>query len=848
MDGGINLDTTLDYIEFHIFPSQNRYEASVWSSNGEEKLASGQLEQLLLHSPEIKKLSSKDSNSKFKILPPDNINDACWFTTTTVTRFLHVIGLPAILSIGKEISQLQETRKFLISSSDTSEVQQAVDLRLTALKEELIAVLNQTIGSKYSLKDISDLGHFALHFGAKDLGDSLYKSVELSPIEDEDSSEEDQVDAERSRGITRSSNPKRSASPMRRIQIGRSGSRRTAALSIKSLNYFPGREKSMLLRDEGGESSEEETSERPVKNNVLRMSVQDKISLFESKQRDQGVVNIQKTNVTVSANKAVLKRWSSGMGESSQGTAQCPPDETSSPSSPKNVGPDCKTETDDNDLKAESCPEKGASEELGVEVDKLEPEREESYEKHPDSIEWSEQKGAELNGLFMELMESKAVKHQSVISDSSKSKIPKEQKGGFSDHYNKKREEKLQKQAAGKRVEKHAQFEPQKTQKNKTQLINNKTTNPSAVKKSTSKSSPSSATRKSLPLTPSPVKTPTRPTSTNSTPPIRKPNSTASVVQSTAKVENLQPRLKTSKTTQPDANRRIKATNKKQPTVIENRTTTKTKVQTPKEDANLNLTTKPSFYDKVTKKNSVVPLETKPFLRKGSRIGPGVGPVVTKTRVVAPPEETSRIAEGPTQGEDMVVKTIDIMIIDHEKESETPKNLESEVVMVNPAECEESENSNRDSCGDLGLEVSEIEEKLEISPNAWVEIEENHENEIIPFKESPIAIESPNNVFSRPRVRHSLSQMLLEETNESDIGEWGNASHPPTLVYQKDAPRGFKRLLKFARKTKAADSHLTDSSSPEGDDDAEETKATRSFFSLSAFRGNKTNETKILHR
>lgn len=308
----------------------------------------------------------------------------------------------------------------------------------------------------------------------------------------------------------------------------------------------------------------------------------------------------------------------------------------------------------------------------------------------------------------------------------------------------------------------------------------------------------------------------------------RKPQSPAS-----SKVENLQPRLKTVKSTKPDGNTntKIKATNeRKHPTSIENRKTTRrrTKVETPKEE-DTDTSTKPSFY---TKKNSVVPvLETKPFLRKGSRVGPVAGGVIKTRGVVSlsQPVEASRTFENPT------TRNVDIMIINHDMmessdQSETPKNhfVEPEVI-----ECEQSDKLSCDD-GDLGVEMSGVN----VTEEPKVEIyAENRENEIVPYKESPVL----------PRVRHSLSQMMLEESNES---EWGNDSHPPTLVYQKDAPRGLKRLLKFARKTTKPDSqsHLTHSSSPEGEDDTDESKATRSFFSLSAFRGNKINETKILHR
>ncbi|XP_024989495.1 histone H3.v1-like isoform X2 [Cynara cardunculus var. scolymus] len=996
MERGIDPDAPLDYVELKIFPSQNRYEACVSSSNRTEKVAAGTLEQLLLHSSRVKDLSCTGSNTNFKVLPPDNADDAEWFTTATFTRFLYIVGSPEILSIGNEIAQLEETRKFQLSLSVKAEVDitssidsknellRAVELRLTALKDEIAAAFDQATGARCSTKDLSDLENFAHHFGAKKIRDSLQKFVETShfpsveysrngssnkteksapalrpsqldpPIkygvspakvaqverqgstDDENSSfssENDQPSVERSRASTRSATPRRSASPMRRIQIGRSGSRRATALTIKSLNYFPAREKVVFQRDAVGNSSDEEDPEKPPKNNVLRMSVQDKISLFESKQRDQ-TVDVPKTktllNTTVGANKAVLRRWSSGMGE---GATRVLPDANTktSPISPENVAPEAESEscTVTSQVSAETAenitphsPERGAPEPSSVKVETLEPEREEICEKHPASVVRSQQKEAEPNQLFMEMMDNKPVRQRNPTTDINKSKkSPKEQRGGFYDHYKQKRDEKLRGEVAGKRAEKEAQFKvmqrflderkaemastnvidvnsrhttankPQKTQKNSTALTNSRkeATKPSVLKKATSKTSALPATRKSWSSTPSPratgaspARTPTGPTSASTTPTSRKPQSASSAVRSSTKSEKSQPRATTPKATPPDANRSHKTVSEKeQPTVTKSTKTIKAEVRTTEVD---NATAaKPSFYNKVTKKRSVVPLETKPFLRKGSGIGPGVGPVVIKTKFVAQPEETLGSSGILIQAEDNeVVMTTDINADPEECEApEMSINLDSESQVLSPTKCEESVSSNQvNISGGDGFKRIEFpkvnsgtEEELIISPTAWVEVVQHHQEEIIPCKESPVQIVSPKVVaparISSPRVRYSLSQMLLEENSEADIGEWGNAEHPPALVYQKDSPKGLKRLLKFARKAKA-DSHLTGWSSPsafsEGDDDAEEskgqtnisrftaqnvsssvntTKATRSFFSLSTFRGSKTNGSKV---
>ena len=54
-------------------------------------------------------------------------------------------------------------------ASDRNELLRAVDLRLTALRDEIAAAFNQATGARCSTKDISDLENFAHHFGAKEI-------------------------------------------------------------------------------------------------------------------------------------------------------------------------------------------------------------------------------------------------------------------------------------------------------------------------------------------------------------------------------------------------------------------------------------------------------------------------------------------------------------------------------------------------------------------------------------------------------------------------------------------------------------------------------------------------------
>ncbi|KAJ4850019.1 hypothetical protein Tsubulata_014053 [Turnera subulata] len=1065
MEGGIDADACLDYATIQIFPNKNRYEIFICGDDEVEKLAVGKLEQLLPHLPGVNGLNAKGSNAIFKLQVSGEPNNASWFTKSTLNRFLQVVGPYDLVNTSKniegEISQLEEARKFHLSlyaqgrqdnpeggerdgcnstgigstteaegnnaSSDASknELLRAMDLRLTALRSELAAVLDQAVGATCSSKDISDLINFCEHFGATDLKNSLCTISELSqksmvvdnkttsasvarmdngkkndddaqksrttysvpPVkydaspakaaqierqssteseESSESSDEKNVSAERSRSVTRAAAPRRSASPMRRIQIGRSGSRKPAALTIKSLSFIPARER-ISQRDAAASSSEDEGTEQPVnklENNVRRMSVQDAINLFERKQKDQTTdVNKRSSamNASLSANKSVLRRWSAGVAEcSTPSQEELDAEEVvplpSSDQVNREVSKDVAEEKLDSDF-TYGCQnpvttkvdvqserwEKSPQDPVNNDIDIKATQGEETNGKLTASAEWSRQKELELNQMLMKMMESQPARSRRSQTN-LKQDIPTEQRGGFYNHYKEKRDKKLQGENAEKKAEKEAQFramqkildkrkaemvlknvkdvgkkvpaaKPQKSLNNPPQPANPRNGSPktSGTKKVSSRPSTLPATRKSWPSTPSsraavssPAKTPTTVSSASNTPTSRKPQPVSSVPRSSTKVEKPQPRVRNAKEVQAGVEKKsIKSVKEVKPQTIakSGRSTVSKKtaaslVDTPKVSA------KPSLYNKVTKKSSVVPLESKPLPRKVSGTSPGVGPTMNKTKQTSQSEESSRNCEikRETQETEVVVDTSVLVNENHGQDTVPSVRCDDAVESETPVDSHQGgveENlSELSPCGDGGFKgtagSSEIIQPLEesvISPTAWVEIEEqqdlsNSYNDATPQLNSPVRM-APS-----PYTRHSLSQMLQEDNNsEPDTVEWGNAENPPTVVYQKDAPKGLKRLLKFARKSKG-DANLTGWSSPsvysEGEDDAEESKAgskkytdnllrkaalhsrdygqrntssfegyekkmnvhellsaSRSFFSLSAFRGSKPNDTKF---
>ena len=139
--------------------------------------------------------------------------------------------------------------------------------------------------------------------------------------ESSNSSDENQIISERSRALTRSAQARRSASPLRRVQIGQTGSHRAPAVTIKILSYYPSRERVPNNRDATTNSSDMEGFEQINKkpeNNVFKMTVQDAINLFERKHKDENVDTQKRSsssNLSLCTNKSVLRRWSAGTVE-----------------------------------------------------------------------------------------------------------------------------------------------------------------------------------------------------------------------------------------------------------------------------------------------------------------------------------------------------------------------------------------------------------------------------------------------------------------------------------------------------------------------------------------------------
>ncbi|KAL0298278.1 UNVERIFIED_CONTAM: hypothetical protein Sradi_6487600 [Sesamum radiatum] len=300
-------------------------------------------------------------------------------------------------------------------------------------------------------------------------------------------------------------------------------------------------------------------------------------------------------------------------------------------------------------------PEKGACSPVVMQEEILPTESTDVGDKLTASAEWSRRKEAELNELLTKMMETKPVKSRTVVPASSKRhSLPSEQRGNFYDQYKERRDEKLRGEATRKKTEKdkqlkamqqildakksqmtsgnasdagkkHTMKKMQKPQKSVAQSANPKIESPrlGVVKKAPPRASSVPATRKSWPSAPSPRAPEPSPakaraaTSNGATPTRRRSQPTPPVSRPSPKEETSQTRAKTVNSNKNDSKKSLRsATENRQQSVTKPRKTPKSKVITAPED--LASATKPSLYSKVTKKSSVVPLESKTSVRRVS--------------------------------------------------------------------------------------------------------------------------------------------------------------------------------------------------------------------------------------
>ncbi|KAL5698340.1 hypothetical protein ACHQM5_029392 [Ranunculus cassubicifolius] len=249
--------------------------------------------------------------------------------------------------------------------------------------------------------------------------------------------------------------------------------------------------------------------------------------------------------------------------------------------------------------------------------------------------------------------------------------------------------------------------------------------------------------------------------------------------------------------------------------------------------------------------------ESKPFLRKGNglRASSGAATAKMKASVATLASQNMKIEEGSDDSENQFEDSVDIIEGEvEEDEEEEVEDDDSEAVMVEESELKvvdyaDSEkpviNTESIHYGDLELETKELLRSLgSMNPNSAVpsmvldspgespaswnsrghhpfSYTHHETSDIDGFAESPMG--SPASWNS-----HSLSQIEVDAARMRK--KWGSAqktillSNTSNHQTRKDVTKGFKRLLKFGRKSRGTES-LADwisATTSEGDDDTED--------------------------
>ncbi|XP_010459322.1 PREDICTED: LOW QUALITY PROTEIN: protein phosphatase 1 regulatory subunit 12A [Camelina sativa] len=282
-------DTVLDYAVFELSPKHSRCELFVWSNEENEKLASGLIQPFLNHLRVLESQASQRTESSIRLDFEKSENGLkSWFTKRTLERFVQYVSSPELLervnTFDLEMSQLEAARTLYsqedggVADATKKELSRAIDLRLEAIKKDLTTAITHASANGFDPQTVSDLQHFADRFGAHRLDEACGKYISLSQ--------------RRPDLITKNLNTNTQTS-----------------VNETHISTHQSTKSSTKDEEEKNDESLEESSTVKTIHHTRRLSVQDRINLFESKQKE--ISNSTGNKPVVVAKSTELKRLSS---------------------------------------------------------------------------------------------------------------------------------------------------------------------------------------------------------------------------------------------------------------------------------------------------------------------------------------------------------------------------------------------------------------------------------------------------------------------------------------------------------------------------------------------------------
>uniref|UniRef100_A0A0D3GTI6 Uncharacterized protein n=1 Tax=Oryza barthii TaxID=65489 RepID=A0A0D3GTI6_9ORYZ len=320
-------DAPLDFALFQLSPRRSRCELVVSGNGRTERIASGSVKPFVAH------LRAAEEQAAAQPPPPairlQLDRRAAWFSKGTLERFVRFVSTPEVLEMANtfdaEMSQLEGARKIYAqgvaggadgaesaAAADITkkELLRAIDVRLSALKQDLVTACARASSAGFNPDSVSELVLFADHFGANRLSEACNKFMSLCQRRPDicphysvssTSSQWKSFDDGNVRGSSSSdmsldeTQADQGASSNKSI-IGGSVSHIYRSNSQNSVDVPP--EPSAVQHpkptiQQSVEKQEKETdalpapAPAPAGGGSRRLSVQDRINMFESKQKEQ---------------------------------------------------------------------------------------------------------------------------------------------------------------------------------------------------------------------------------------------------------------------------------------------------------------------------------------------------------------------------------------------------------------------------------------------------------------------------------------------------------------------------------------------------------------------------------
>ncbi|KAF7843641.1 COP1-interacting protein 7 [Senna tora] len=367
-------DTPLDYAVFQLSPKRSRCELFISSNGNSEKLASGLVKPFTTHL-KVAEEQVAQAIPSIKLEIERHKNADTWFTKGTLERFVRFVSTPEVLEMvitfDAEMSQLEAARRIYsqgagdqhtdakgddgtgttsaVADATKKELLRAIDVRLTAVMQDLTSACARASAAGFNPDTIFELQHFANRFGALRLNEACTKFMSLYQRRPDliTTTWKTRVD---DRELRSSVGSDMSIDDPTQDQAG-SHLREAAHSSLQSnpstwqkpkpiATFTPRRSNVYEKHEQGAEEEEKKKDEAPSASSssssssapatqpARRLSVQDRINLFENKQKEISSsggsgsggtkpvvgksVELRRlsSDVSLGADKSVLRRWS----------------------------------------------------------------------------------------------------------------------------------------------------------------------------------------------------------------------------------------------------------------------------------------------------------------------------------------------------------------------------------------------------------------------------------------------------------------------------------------------------------------------------------------------------------